>query len=155
MKKLIARIWSSIKNVYSKITEKTRQWVPVAINVVEAVKTVTDGPVDDVVLAIVKKAIPGQADDVIIDKVHSTVVKWLPVVLMQLQMIDSIAKIENQNEQLIAIINRLKQASKETQAIVWHGLAALILEKLSDGKLSWSDSAAIAEYYYQNIQKQK
>ena len=37
------------------------------------------------------------------------------------------------------------------QNIFYHGFCSLILEKLSDGELSWSDSTAIAEYYYKNL----
>lgn len=153
MKKLLEKIWSTIKLVFNKAGEETRKLVPVAINVVQGLKSVMDSPVDDVILSIVKAAIPGDADDILIDKITSVVKEYLPKVLLDLKIVDAIANIEDQNEQLKAILAQFKLSSDETKNIVFHGLSCLILEKLADGKLSWSDSIAISEYYYQNIAK--
>lgn len=156
MKNLLKKIWKGIKKAYDALVGKTKDLVPVAIRIVNAIKEVMDGPVDDVILTIVKKSIPGEADDVLIDKIKSVVEKWLPKVLLELKLIDSIANIKDRNEQLKAILAQLKLSSDETRAILYHGLASMILEKLSDGELSWSDSVAIAEYYYKNfISKEK
>jgi hypothetical protein len=73
LKEWIKKVWEYIKNLYAQLVDKTRQYVPIAINVVEGVKSVMDSPVDDVVLGIIKVAIKGQADDVIIDKVQAVV----------------------------------------------------------------------------------
>lgn len=113
-----------------------------------------DGPVDDVILSIVKAAIPGDADDKLIDKVHKTVEEWLPKILLDLNLINSVANIEDRNEQLKAILAQLKLSSDETKNIFYHGIAALILEKLSDGKFDWTDATAVAEYYYQHEVKE-
>lgn len=153
MKKLIKKIWDGIKNLWNKVVDKTRDMVPVAINVVEAIKSVIDTPVDDILAEIVKRAIPGTADDFIVDKVRLTIEEWVPRILTQLIIIDGIANIDNPNDQLKAILEKLKLADDETKNIVYHGLASLILEKLSDEELSWSDAAAISEYYYQNFVK--
>ena len=154
MKKFLKKIWYAIKSLYESIVGSTRKCVPIAINIVEAIKSVMDTPVDDVILEILKRAIPGTADDVLIDKVKSVVEKWLPKILLELRLVDSVANIEDQNEQLKAILAQLKLSSDETQNMLYHGLASLILEKLSDGELSWSDSVAISEYYYVNFKKQ-
>lgn len=153
MKTFLKKIWNAIRNLYDSLVGNTRRYVPVAIRIVEAIKSVVDSPVDDIILGIVKLAIPGDADDKLIDKVKETVERWLPKILLELRLVDSIANIEDPNQQLQAILAQLKLSSDETQAIVYHGLASLILEKLSDGELSWSDSVAIAEYYYKNIHK--
>ncbi len=151
MNKLLAKIWRAVHLAYHKIVEETRQWVPIAVNVVEGIKVVMDTPVDDVVLSIVKLAIPGGADDVVIDKIKSTVEQWLPKILLELKLVDGIANIDDPNEQLKAILAQLKLSSDETKNIIYSGLASVILEKLSDGKLSWSDAGAISEYYYKNV----
>lgn len=155
MKKLVKKIWDAVKKVYAKMVLKTRSMVPVAINVVQALKVIMDSPVDDILAAIVKAAIPGDADNVLIDKITATIKEYLPKVLFELKLVDSIANIDDPNEQLKAIITQLQLSSNETKAIVYHGLATLILEKLSDGELSFSDAATIAEYYYQNVAKAK
>lgn len=156
MKKLIKKIWETIKSLYEKLMGTTQKFVPIAINIVEAIKKVTDSPVDDVVLYIVKTAIPGDADDKIIDKVKSVVEKWVPTILLELKIVHSISGMTNINDQLNAILTEVKKLSPETQAILWHGFASLCIEKLSDGKVTWSDGVALAEWFYQNIyQKEK
>jgi DNA polymerase III delta prime subunit len=153
MKKFIANIWNKIKDLYNSLIGTSKKYIPIAINIVEAIKKVTDSPVDDIILSIVKAAIPGTADDVMIDKVKDTVEKWLPKILLELRLWQSVSNIEDQNEQLQAILKEINLSSDETKSIIYHGLAALILEKLSDGELSWSDSVAISEYYFKNIHK--
>lgn len=155
MKTFLKKVWSAVKTAYDKLTGATKKFIPVAINVVEGIKKAMDSPVDDVVLTIVKTAIPGDADDKFIDKAKATIEQWLPKILIELKLVESIAGIEDKNEQLKAILAQLKLSSDETKAIVYHGLASLILEKLSDGKLSWSDSIAISEYYFKNVHVKK
>ena len=153
MKKFIQRVWGAIISLYEKLTNKAKFYVPVAINVVEAIKSVMDSPVDDIVAEIVKRVIPGIKDDIIIDKAREVIQKWVPKILLELKLVDSIANIEDPNERLKAILSQLNISSDEAKNIIYHGLASLILEKLSDGELSWSDSVAISEYYYKNIVK--
>jgi hypothetical protein len=150
---MLKKLWLKIARLFDFLEDKTKRLVPIAIKVVEGIKTVMDGPVDDVILAIIKQAIKGTADDIIIDKTKQVVEEWIPKILLEFKLVDSIANIENQNEQLQAILNQLKLSSDETKAIIYHGLASLILEKLADGEISWSDSVAISEYYFKNFVK--
>jgi hypothetical protein len=151
MKKFLKKIWEAVKVVYEKLVGTTQKLVPVAINVVEGIKKVMDSPVDDIILGIIAAAIPGDADDKLIEKISLTVQKWIPKILLELKLVDSIAHITDPNEQLKAILAQLKLSSSETQNIIYHGMASLILEKLSDGKISWTDAVAISEYYYTNF----
>lgn len=148
------KLFKKVKELYDVLLNRTKKWIPVAVNIVEGIKKVMDSEVDDVVLAIVKAAIPGETDDFIINKVKSVVEKWLPKILLELQITESIANIQDKNEQLKAILAKIKVSSDETQNVFYHGLASLILEKLSDGKITWSESVLLAEYYFKNI-KQK
>lgn len=151
--KVLKKLWAFISKVWDGLNAKTKTLVPVAIKVVEGIKTAMDGPVDDIILTIVKSAIKGTADDVLIDKIKLTVETWIPKILLELNLVNSIANIEDTNAQLQAILAQLKLSSNETQNIVFHGISSLIIEKLSDGELSWSDAIAISEYYYKNIAK--
>ncbi len=153
MKKLLQKIWAAIKSVWAKADEATKQYVPIAISVVEAIKTVLESPVDDVLVFIAKSATPSGASAALIDKINTTIKEFIPKVLMDLKLVDSIANITDPNEQLKAILEQFKLSSDETKNIIYHGLSSLIIEKLSDGVLSWSDAIAISEYYYQNIAK--
>jgi hypothetical protein len=153
MKKFFKKIWRGIARAYNYLRGRTREIVPVAIKIVEGVKKVMDSPVDDIVLSIIKDAIPGTADDIMIDKVTKYVKKELPHTLVQLRVIKSIAGIDDPNEQLKAILAELKLSSDEQKNEIYHSLSALILKSLSDGKLTWSESVVISEYYYKHIHK--
>ena len=119
----------------------------------QAIKAVMDSPVDDIIATIIKNAIPGNADDILIDKITATLKEWLPKILLELNTAESIAIIEDPNARLQAVLDQFKLSSNETKNIFYHGFCSLIIEKLSDGELSWSDSTAIGEYYYKNIAK--
>lgn len=151
MKKFLQKVWNWVKGLYEGLVGTTKKYVPVAIKIVEAIKKVMDSPVDDVILEIIRLAIPGDADDKMIAKVKEIVEKWLPEVMLRLKLVESIAGIEDKNEQLKAILAQLKLAPNEVQNVYYHGLASLILEKLSDGKIQWADAVAISEYAYQHL----
>lgn len=155
MKKFLTKVWAGVKNIFTKVDGSVDKLAPIAINIVQGVKTVVDGPVDDIVAAILKKAIPGVADNIIIDKVHELIIKYVPEVLSRLLMIQSIANITNPNEQLQAIVKQLRLSTDEQKNIVYHNLSTLILEKLADGKLTWGEAAVISEYVYQHQIKLK
>lgn len=151
MKKFLQKLWAGIVDLYDRLVGNTKKVIPLAINIVEAIKKVMDSPVDDVILEIIRLAIPGDADDKMIDKVKDLVEKWLPEILLRLKLADSIAGIEDKNEQLKAILGQLKLSPDAVKNVYYHSLASLILEKLSDGKIQWADAVAIAEYAYQHL----
>jgi hypothetical protein len=139
----LKKLWESIKNLFTGLEVKSKVWVHVAVDVVQALKAIMDTPVPDVLTAI----IPGNIDDKAKDKIR----EWIPKILLQLNMIEAIADMTNVNDQLNAILAKMKLSSDEAKNIVWHGLASLIIEKLSDGKFSWADAIAVSQYYYDHI----
>lgn len=147
----LQKIFSKIGLFFTGLKAETRRLVPIAVTVVNTIKGIIDSPVDDILAQIIKAAIPGDADDVLIDKVHAVVKEWVPKILMELNSINTIAGIEDQNEQLKAILAEFKLSTNETKNIFYHGLCSLIIEKLSDGKLTWSESIIISEYYVKNF----
>lgn len=147
------RLIRRIGMFFQSLRKETKRMVPIAINVVEGLKKVIDSPVDDVILTVVKSAIPGTADDILIDKIQGVVKEWLPKVLFELYKVDTITQLSDQNDQLHAILAQFKLSSDESKNIFYHGFCSLILEKLSDGKIDWSDSVVISEYYFRNFMK--
>lgn len=146
LKKFLSNLWKGIKHIFDSIEDDLKKLVPIAIKVVEAIKTFDESIVSDVMTAL----IPGEVDDKIVQKLR----EFLPKVLLELNMIDAIAGITDPNEQLKAILARIKLSPKSSQDVFYHGVASLILSELSDGKFSWSDAVAVAEYYYKNEYKQ-
>lgn len=139
----LKKLWNSIANLFKGLRIKSKVWVHLAVTVVQKLKDITDSPVPDVIAAI----IPGEADDRVKDKIR----EWVPKVLLQLNMMEVISGIEDPNEQMQAILAKIKFSSKETRNIFWHGLASLLIEKFSDGKFDWKDAIAVSQYYYDHI----
>jgi hypothetical protein len=147
LKSFIAGIWSAIKGLFHNLAEEEKKLLPIVIGIIQNIKVVADSPVADVISAL----IPGDVDD----KIRAKLQEFLPKILMQLNMLNTCQSLQDPNEQLQCILTNLKLSSDDAKNIYYHGLASLILTELSDGKLSWSDCTAIAEYYYKNIWKQE
>lgn len=150
MKKLIKKLWVWVKWIWFSLDKEVEKYVPAAIGIVEGIKKVMDGPVDDVVLTIVKTAVPGTADDILIDKVKYFVENNLPKLLFQLKLVNTIAGYDNVNDQLKAILAEINFSSDQVAGAFYHSLASLILESLGDGKLTWSEAVLISEFYYKS-----
>jgi hypothetical protein len=142
LKNFLRHLWHSIKNLFDKVEAEVKKDVVVAITVVQQIKSVVDSPVADVITAM----IPGELDDQIKQQLRVL----LPKLILELTLVQSVANIEDENAQLQAILDKLKLSGDDAKNAFYHSLASLILQKLSDGKLSWTDAVAISEYYYQN-----
>ena len=135
-------IWIGISKLFHKVEDEVKKAIPVAINVVEQIKKVLDSPVADVITAI----IPGDADD----KLRAKLQLVLPGLILKFQLVAAIGDIADENEKFQAILKAINLSPDETKNVFYHGLASLILESISDGKLSWSDATAICQYYYEH-----
>ena len=153
MKKLISKLWNWIEGLFSKLESKVRKMTPIAVNIVEIVKNTVENQKFIALLEVIKFSIPGDADDKLIDKIMETVQKYIPKIALQLDIIQSISGLETVNEQMIAVVNALKQASDDQKSDYWHELAAFILRQLADGELTLGEAGAIVEYHYQNYVK--
>ena len=156
MKKIKA-LFLEIKLFVLKIWDKADELVdiiaPVAINVVEQIKTINESTAGDVIELIISKAIKGTADDIIIHQLREKLKTELPKVLEIMQTALNIAKVDDANLQVKQIIAAINLSPDEVKNVYYHTFAVLILEKISDGKLTWSESVMIAEYYYNKIYK--
>lgn len=157
VKNFIKKLWISISKIFNSLDCEIKKNLPIAISIVEALKTFIDSPVNDVVCLIVEKAIPGEIDDVLIEKTKNILRDVLPKVLLNMSLINEIEsttdpaiKEKKLNGYLQKAISDLKFSTDEQKQIFYHGLASIIVEKLSDGKLTWSEGTAIAEYIYKN-----
>lgn len=139
----LKKFFTGVKKLFTGLKLKSKVWVHISVVVVQEIKKIMDSPVPDVLTSMIK----GEWDD----RTKNIIREWVPKVLLQLNMIEAIANMTDVNEQLNAILAKIKLADKETRNIVWHGLGSLIIEKLSDGKFSWADSVAVSQYYYDHI----
>lgn len=153
LKNLLATIWAFVASLWKKIDKMVERVTPVAIRAVDALKGINESFAGDLLEMLVTKAIPGPADDLLVKRIREKLKTILPKILLQLNMAESIAGINDPNEQLKAIIMKINMSSDEAKNAYYHSLSVMILQSLSDGKLSWSESVQIAEYYYQHIHK--
>lgn len=142
LRHFIHTLWIGIANLWHSLSNEVKKYAPITISLLENIKNFEDTGIPDIITAL----IPGGIDDAI----NAQIKLWLPKIIIEAQLVNSVANITDTNEQLRIILNNLKVSSDEVKKLYYHGLASLILEKISDGKFSWSDATAVAEYYFKN-----
>lgn len=148
----ITKMVTKAGDAYENLNEKLKPLVPVAVNVVQAVKKVTTDDPKDTILAYAKILCPSDAGDLVIE----TAYKWLkkkgiPKLLTTLEISEAILNIKDKNAQFVAILTVLNVSENKSKAYL--DLAAGILEAISDGKLTFAESTKIANDYYNNYVK--
>jgi hypothetical protein len=151
--KLMKKVWSWIRKMWKNLDKAVEKAIPVATAIVEGVKTAVENDQVKYALEIVKFAIPGDTDDKIIDKAMELAQKYIPEIALKLKIINSIAGIEDTNEQMLAVVGALKLANKDTKSDYWHELSAQILKALSDNKITLGEAGVLVEYHYKNYIK--
>lgn len=140
---VIKKILEQIGTFFKGLKLNSKVWVHIAVDVVQKLKAITDSQEVDVITAITSS----EWDD----RTLTVIRTWIPRVLLELQMFEAAVDEPDTNKTLLAILSKIQFSSQETRNIVWHGLCATILEKLSDGKFSWSDAVSLGQYYYKNV----
>ena len=153
LKTILQAILAFISSIWRKTTDEVKIITPIAINIVNAVKSVNESFIGDVIEGVLKIAIPGDSEDKIIIQIRARLKEVLPKLILQLNLVDSIANISDTDEQLKAILGVINIAEDEKKRIFYHSLCSLIINSLADGKLTWSESVLIAEYYYTEVYK--
>ena len=151
LKALFLKIKLFIVQLYSKADELIERIAPVAIEVVEQIKQVNESTAGDVIELIISKAIKGNADDLIIRQVREQLRKRLPEVLEIMRLSMNIAKVDDKNLLVKMILDAINMSPDAVKNAHYHTFCSLVLEKISDGKLTWSESVLLAEYYYNKI----
>lgn len=142
--------WAWIVSLWEKTNELADKVCPVAIKVVDALKNINNSTEGDAIAAVITAVIPGKKDDVIVAMVRNFLKDILPKVAVELKIVDSIRGIKDPSEQLKAICNAINISSSDYKNSTYHALATMIINYLSDGKITWGEAVALAEYYYQN-----
>ena len=152
---VLGKFFRWVKNLFKSLDARNKALVPVVKEVVDKVKQFIDSPISDWIFDLTAMAIPGTADDRIIEKVHQAAHKYMAKLLLTLTIIDTINKIQDPVERANALtrelakaIDQLKFADDEAKNAFIRNLARLILEALSDGKVTWIEAASIMEYAF-------
>lgn len=157
MFKLFKKAWKAIKslfvNAYEKADEITKKLTPIAVYAAETAKRINESTAGDIIEYFLTSVIPGKTDDIVIKKARQTLRKVLPIILTQLQIVDTIAEIADPNEKFKAIIEAINLSPDSVKDEKYKELAGRILEALRDGNVTLSEAKEIAEYYYDNFVK--
>ena len=65
----------------------------------------------------------------------------------------NIASVEDKNLQAKMVIDAINFSPEQVKNAHYHTFCSMLIESVSDGKLTWSESVMIAEYYYNKIYK--
>ena len=156
MKKLkvfFAKVELFIAQLWAKTDELVERIAPIAINVVEQIKTINESSTGDIIELIISKAIKGNADDLAIKAIREQLRKRLPEVLEIMRLSMNIAKVDDANLQVKLILDAINMSPDAVKNAHYHTFCSMLLEKISDGKLTWGESVIIAQYYYDNLYK--
>lgn len=147
LKNFLTRVWQFIQRFFNSLEEKGKIAVHIAVEIVENIKKVSDTPLPDVLAAI----IPGDLDDEIIKKLRSAI----PDILDKLKLFDACGHLEDSNELLQCVLKNINLSNDELKNTMYHGLSTLLVQTLSDGKLTFQEAVLLSEYYYKNFIKDK
>ena len=156
MKKLkvfFAKVELFIAQLWEKTDELVERIAPIAINVVEQIKTINESTAGDIIELIISKAIKGDADDLIIRNLRAKLREKLPEVLEIMRLSMNIAKVDDANLQVKMILDAINMSPDAVKNAHYHAFCSLVIEKISDGNLTWGESVIIAQYYYDNLYK--
>ena len=151
LKLFFAKVKLTILSIIGKAEDYVEKFAPVAINFVDAIKTINESAAGDLIELIVTKVISGNADDIAIRAAREKLKKALPEVIEKMRLIMRLSQIEDTNLQLKSILEAIRMSDDEVQNYYFHNFAVLVVDKMADGHLSMSDSILIAEAYFRTI----
>ena len=153
MKVILLKVKAFILNIWDRADELVERIAPIAINVVEQIKTINESSTGDIIELIISKAIKGNADDLAIKAIREQLRKRLPEVLEIMRLSMNIAKVDDANLQVKMILDAINMSPDAVKNAHYHTFCSMLLEKISDGKLTWGESVILAQYYYDNLYK--
>lgn len=147
----VGKILYDIAQFIKKLPKHVQKIAPIAIHIVEKLKDANADPRTTSILGLITHLIPGDKDDQLVAKLRQTIDDNVWRVLEELIWVKDVANIEDEWVRRQAILDKLKTMTNDSKKIVLHGIASLIIEKASDGKITWAEAIEIAEKYYQEM----
>jgi len=143
MRALFLRFKAWIVKAYTTANRKAKVIIPIAVQVVNRIKTFIDSPDADFLTGV----IPGTIDD----SIKLFLRKVLPGILLGLRKWESIAGIEDTNEKLKAIAEEFKLLSKDERDGLKTQSSAKIIAAYSGLPEPDAKIATLIEYHHPDI----
>lgn len=148
---VLAFIGKSITSAFDKLSSLGKEVVPVAVKVVQGLKTFTASDYDDVIVAIIASAnVPAGKYAA---KIQMWLEKYLPEISVKLEIIQSILELDGIEATTEAIMARLQLSENKGEKAL--ALATELSLFLADGKLTWTEAMKGANDYYNAFVKPK
>ena len=143
LKKWIHSILAWAISLFHKLEKEEKRLLPIMKTIVDNIKSFEDTGIGDVIT----KLIPGGLDDTLYALAKAATER----ALIALSILTGADGITDATERYTFIINKLKLSNDDGKNIALHGFAAVILESLSDGNISWNEALHIADVYFKEI----
>lgn len=141
IKTFLSHLWDAISSIFQHAeTEIKTILLPVAINVVDAFKTITQADQGNYI-----GHLAGSAGAVVEDKLR----QLLPPLLTELKLVQA-SPATDVNILLKQAFDNLELSTDRAKNAFYHSLASMLLNDLADGKITWSEAVELCEYYYKN-----
>jgi len=144
LKKFFRKIGQFFEKLFKGLLPELKKAVHVGVTITNAIKEfdlANGGTVD-----IITKLIPGEWDDKLKEKVRDE----LPMIMVQLQLVDNTMTLTNKDEIVASAVKTLQQLSGDYRSAFLNSLAIIVAQVAADGKLDWNDAAYILKWYYDN-----
>jgi hypothetical protein len=142
-----------LRKIFGIIEKLKSKLVPIAVNVVEAIKKAIDSGTVDIMKDIAIALLP-DAGDLIIERAVSYVKKNIPSLCLQLQIIDVSDTANGDVDVLNLALSKLKETQGEKWDEFMSGMAGKLVEYLSDGKIDWKEAKELSSDFYNEYIKQ-
>ena len=147
------KVKAFVLNIIDKADELVERIAPVAINVVEEIKKINETTTGDIIELIISKAIKGYADDLIIRNLRAKLREKLPEVIEVMRLALNIAKVDDKNLQAKMVLDAINFSPDQIKNAHYHTFCSMLIESISDGKLTWGESVILSQYVYDNLYK--
>jgi hypothetical protein len=127
---ILGKFFKWVSLTYFMLKKETKRLVPVAIDVVEAVKKYMDSPASDKTISMIEAFLPPKVD-VIVEWGHAAVHQWLPVVLLKLKDFNELINIKDLDAKVNAALNELKFAAPEVRKMFYENFSTFVLSKMT------------------------
>lgn len=142
LKVFLSKVWRGISAFFHRIENAIKDNIGIAVNVVEALKAFIESPTGDLITSLIDDKLPFD--------LKQKLREWLPKVLTSLHIVNDCKDLEDE-EMIQCVVEKIAALDEDGKRTLYHSLAILVAEKLSDGKLTFSESIALVEYYYVNF----
>lgn len=143
LKKFIHSILAWAINLFHNLEKEEKRLLPIMVAIVNRIKAFEDTGVGD----IITKLIPGDLDD----KLYALAKKATDRAFVALTVLTGADQISDPVERYKFIIGKLKLSNDDGKNVVLHGFASIIIESLSDGKITWNEALHIADVYFKEV----